>query len=45
MFIRPDNKKAVIMQDKEALVKAHIFSLPLVIYEVKYQSNQGSIYS
>ena len=37
MLIGPNNERAVTIQAKEALVKAHAFPPPFVVYGVKYQ--------
>ena len=42
MLIGPNNKRAVIMKAKEAVVRAHVFPPPPVVYGVKYQPSQRS---
>ncbi len=45
MLIGPNNEKAIIMQAKEVLVRAHAFPPPPVVYWVEYQPSQGSAHS
>lgn len=40
MFIKSNNAKAIIMQVKEILVRAHAFSLPSVVHGIEYQPSQ-----
>lgn len=45
MLIGLNNKKAIIMQAKEVLVRAHAFPLLPVVYGIEYQPTQGSAHS
>ncbi len=45
MLIGPNNEKAITMQAKEALGRAHAFPPPPVVYWVEYQPSQGSAHS
>ena len=45
ILIGPNNKRAFTIQAKEALVRAHVFLPPPVVYCVEYQPSQGSAHS